>query len=63
MIRKVCGLLLWTTVAVLCTLAPVVAADKVKLKMAEVVRSQFYVPMYVALTKASSPTRGSRSSW
>jgi NitT/TauT family transport system substrate-binding protein len=27
------------------------AADLVKLKMAEVVRSQFYVPMYVALTK------------
>ena len=51
MIRKACGLLLWTTVAALCTLAPAVAADKVKLKMAEVVRSQFYVPMYVALTK------------
>ena len=26
-------------------------ADKVKLKMAEVVRSQFYIPMYVALSK------------
>jgi NitT/TauT family transport system substrate-binding protein len=28
------------------------AADLVKLKMAEVVRSQFYVPMYVALAKS-----------
>lgn len=27
------------------------AADKIKLKMAEVVRSQFYIPMYVALAK------------
>ena len=51
MIRKACGLLLWTTVAALCTLAPAVAADKVKLKMAEVVRSQFYIPMYVAMSK------------
>jgi NitT/TauT family transport system substrate-binding protein len=30
---------------------PANAADLVKLKMAEVVRSQFYVPMYVALAK------------
>jgi NitT/TauT family transport system substrate-binding protein len=30
---------------------PAQAADLVKLKMAEVVRSQFYVPMYVALSK------------
>src|SRR5258708_5370291 len=27
------------------------AQDKIKVKMSEVVRSQFYVPMYVALTK------------
>lgn len=31
--------------------SPAVAADLIKLKMAEVVRSQFYVPMYAALTK------------
>lgn len=30
---------------------PAAAADLVKLKMAEVVRSQFYVPMYVAINK------------
>src|SRR5882672_6201969 len=30
---------------------PASAADPIKLKMAEVVRSQFYTPMYVALAK------------
>src|SRR5882757_669811 len=49
MIRKALGLLLWAAVAA--TASPAGAADKVKLKMAEVVRSQFYVPMYVALSK------------
>ncbi|MGA7487139.1 MAG: ABC transporter substrate-binding protein [Xanthobacteraceae bacterium] len=46
------GLLLWAIVAASAALIPAAdAADKVKLKMAEVVRSQFYVPMYVALSK------------
>src|ERR1700704_1225353 len=49
MIGKALGLLLWAIVSV--TASSAGAADKVKLKMAEVVRSQFYVPMYVALTK------------
>jgi NitT/TauT family transport system substrate-binding protein len=49
MIRKALGLLLWAAVAA--TASSAGAADKVKLKMAEVVRSQFYVPMYVALSK------------
>jgi NitT/TauT family transport system substrate-binding protein len=49
MIKRTLGLLLWATVSVAATSAG--AADKVKLKMSEVVRSQFYVPMYVALTK------------
>jgi NitT/TauT family transport system substrate-binding protein len=47
--KKVLGLLLGTIVASLISGAE--AADKVKLKMAEVVRSQFYVPMYVAISK------------
>ena len=49
MIKRTLGLLLWATVSVAATSAG--AADKVKLKMSEVIRSQFYVPMYVALTK------------
>ncbi|MGZ3295397.1 MAG: ABC transporter substrate-binding protein [Xanthobacteraceae bacterium] len=51
MIRKALGLLLWTAVSAAVALSPAGAADKVKLKMAEVVRSQFYIPMYVALSK------------
>ena len=51
MIRKAFGLLLCTSLFALGALAPAGAADKIKLKMSEVVRSQFYVPMYVALTK------------
>jgi len=51
MIRKALGLLLWTAVSAAVGLSPAGAADKVKLKMAEVVRSQFYIPMYVALSK------------
>jgi NitT/TauT family transport system substrate-binding protein len=34
------------------------AADKTKVKMAEVVRSQFYVPMYVALNKGFAADEG-----
>jgi len=51
MTGKAVGLLLWTIALTIGALAPAGAADKVKLKMSEVVRSQFYVPMYVALTK------------
>lgn len=51
MIRKALGLLLWTAVLAGVALSSAGAADKVKLKMAEVVRSQFYIPMYVALSK------------
>ena len=51
MIRKAFGLLLWATVSAMVAPSAASAADKVKLKMAEVVRSQFYVPMYVALSK------------
>ena len=51
MIRKALGLLLWTAVSAGVALSSAGAADKVKLKMAEVVRSQFYIPMYVALSK------------
>jgi len=51
MIRKALGLLLWTAVSTAVGLSTAGAADKVKLKMAEVVRSQFYIPMYVALSK------------
>ena len=51
MIRKAFGLLLWTAVSAGVALSSAGAADKVKLKMAEVVRSQFYIPMYVALSK------------
>ena len=51
MIRKALGLLLWTAVSAGVALSSAGAADKVKLKMAEVVRSQFYMPMYVALSK------------
>jgi NitT/TauT family transport system substrate-binding protein len=49
MTKRTLGLLLWAAVAA--GVAPALAADKVKLKMSEVIRSQFYVPMYVALTK------------
>ena len=51
MIRKALGLLLWTAVSAARGAVAAGAADKVKLKMAEVVRSQFYIPMYVALSK------------
>ena len=51
MIRKALGLLLGTAVSAAVALSPAGAADKIKLKMAEVVRSQFYIPMYVALSK------------
>ena len=53
MIGKALGLLLWTAVSAGAALSSAGAADKVKLKlkMAEVVRSQFYIPMYVALSK------------
>lgn len=50
MITRAFGLLLWTIVTAGAAMSPA-AADKVKLKMAEVVRSQFYVPMYIALSK------------
>jgi len=46
MIRKALGLLLWTAVSAAVGLSPAGAADKVKLKMAEVVRSQFYPPTW-----------------
>jgi NitT/TauT family transport system substrate-binding protein len=49
MIKKALGLLLWAAVSA--SVSPALAADKVKLKMSEVIRSQFYVPMYVAMTK------------
>ena len=51
MIRKAIGLLLCATVSAMVAASAASAAEKVKLKMAEVVRSQFYVPMYVALAK------------
>ena len=51
MIDKAFGLLLGTVLSASAMLSGAHAADKVKLKMAEVVRSQFYVPMYVALSK------------
>ncbi len=38
------------------------AADLVKLKMAEVVRSQFYIPMYVALSKGLSSKKKASTS-
>ena len=49
MIRNLFGVL---TIAAAATFgAPAMAQEKIKLKMAEVVRSQFYMPMYVALAK------------
>ena len=49
MIRNLLGVL---TIAAAATLgSPAMAQEKIKLKMAEVVRSQFYMPMYVALAK------------
>jgi hypothetical protein len=51
MITRTFGLLLGTILSVSAVLSGAHAADKVKLKMAEVVRSQFYVPMYVAMSK------------
>jgi len=50
MIRKLTKLVAWAALSAVMTL-PASAADLIKLKMAEVVRSQFYVPMYVALAK------------
>lgn len=38
--------------------SPSFAADLIKVKMAEVVRSQFYVPMYVALGKGFAKAEG-----
>jgi NitT/TauT family transport system substrate-binding protein len=53
MIKRTLGLLLWAAMgaALASSVSPAHAADKVKLKMSEVIRSQFYVPMYVAMTK------------
>ena len=53
MMKKTLGLLLWAAMGATLSagVSPALAADKVKLKMSEVVRSQFYVPMYVAMTK------------
>ena len=50
MMKKLLGAL---TIAAIALSAPMGAAaqEKIKLKMAEVVRSQFYIPMYVALAK------------
>jgi NitT/TauT family transport system substrate-binding protein len=51
MIRKVAKLLAAAALSAAIMALPANAADLVKLKMAEVVRSQFYVPMYVALAQ------------
>src|SRR5262245_11823307 len=53
MIKRISGVVAALAVtACLATAAqPARAAELVKLKMAEVVRSQFYIPMYVALSK------------
>jgi NitT/TauT family transport system substrate-binding protein len=50
MIRRF-AIVLATLAAVLALPPAAGAADKIKVKMSEVVRSQFYVPMYVALSK------------
>ena len=49
--RKAAKLCLLTALAVVLAGSIAGAAEPIRLKMAEVVRSQFYVPMYVALSK------------
>lgn len=51
MIMKSVARLALVAITAAFTLSQAVAADLIKVKMAEVVRSQFYVPMYVALSK------------
>lgn len=48
---KAVALCLLTAFAAVFALPGARAAERIRLKMAEVVRSQFYVPMYAALTK------------
>jgi NitT/TauT family transport system substrate-binding protein len=49
--KKAVALCLLTAFAAVFALPGARAAERIRLKMAEVVRSQFYVPMYAALTK------------
>jgi NitT/TauT family transport system substrate-binding protein len=49
--KKAVALCLLTAFATVFALQGARAAERIRLKMAEVVRSQFYVPMYAALTK------------
>jgi NitT/TauT family transport system substrate-binding protein len=58
MIRNTGTRLGWAALAAALLLSPASAADLIKVKMAEVVRSQFYVPMYVALGKGFAKAEG-----
>src|SRR5260221_1799666 len=49
---------LWAALAAALLLSPANAAELVKIKLAEVVRSQFYVPMYVAINKGFLKAEG-----
>jgi NitT/TauT family transport system substrate-binding protein len=49
---------LWAVLAATLLLSPANAAELVKLKLAEVVRSQFYIPMYVAINKGFLKAEG-----
>jgi len=58
MIRKSGIRFVWAALAAVLLTAPAGAAELIKVKMAEVVRSQFYVPMYVALGKGFVKAEG-----
>lgn len=58
MIKKTGKRIAWAAVAAALLYSPASAADLIKVKMAEVVRSQLYVPMYVALSKGFVKAEG-----
>lgn len=58
MLKRIVSRVAWSAVAAVLTLSAANAADLIKVKMAEVVRSQFYVPMYVALSKGFVKSEG-----
>jgi NitT/TauT family transport system substrate-binding protein len=58
MIKTAMKLAAWTALAANLSFTTAHAADLIKVKMAEVVRSQFYVPMYVALAKGFAKDEG-----
>src|SRR5882757_9725498 len=57
MIRKLTKLVAWAALSAVMTL-PASAADLIKIKLAEVIRSQFYMPMYVAIAKGYAKDEG-----